>query len=92
MSDDGLMVFPGLLLDKAATVRVIAAERPWSTFTLREVRALELAPDAALVTYRSESQREGQDPYHALMTTVYARRDGRWRLVLHQQSPEPRAA
>jgi uncharacterized protein (TIGR02246 family) len=89
MADDGLMVFPGLVLDKRNTVRAIAGERPWARFELSDLRVTRATPDAALVTYRAVSQRGEEAEYRALMTTVYARRDGRWRLVLHQQTPLP---
>ncbi len=89
MADDGLMVFPGLVLDKAATIRAIAGERPWASHKLADVRVIEPTPDSGIVTYRATAQREGQDPYRAVMTTVYARRDGRWRVVFHQQTPIP---
>jgi uncharacterized protein (TIGR02246 family) len=89
MADDGLMVFPGLVLDKRDTLRAIAGERPWARFELSDVRVTRATPDAALVTYRAVSQRGEEAEYRALMTTVYARRDGRWRLVLHQQTPLP---
>lgn len=86
MTDAGLMVFPGLTLDKRATIRAIAGERPWSWFRLEDVRVVEVG-DMAVVTYRATSQRE-EDEYRARMSSVFARVDGRWRLVLHQQSPE----
>jgi ketosteroid isomerase-like protein len=88
MADDGLMVFAGLTLDKPATIRAIAGERPWSRFQLEDVRVIE-AGDTGVVTYRATSQRGDEDEYRARMSSVYARADGRWRLLLHQQSPDP---
>jgi uncharacterized protein (TIGR02246 family) len=88
MAEDGIMVFPGSVLDRAASLRAIAAAPPWSAFDLADLRVIELGPDSALVTYRASSRREGEAAYEALMTSVYARRDGAWKLVLHQQSPE----
>jgi uncharacterized protein (TIGR02246 family) len=87
MADDGLMVFPGLVMDKAESLRAIAGAPPWSTFELGDLRVIEATPDTAVVTYRATARRSGEKTYQALMTTVYVRRDGRWRIVLHQQSP-----
>jgi uncharacterized protein (TIGR02246 family) len=87
MADDGLMVFPGLVLDKAATIGAIAAAPPWSSFELDDVREIVPTPDSAIVTYRATAQRQGEGAYQANMTSVYARRDGRWRLFLHKQTP-----
>ena len=89
MADDGLMAFPGAVFDKQATVRAIADARPWATFEMSEVRVIEASPQTGIVTYRATAQREGEAPYHALFTSVYARRDGSWRLMLHQQTPDP---
>lgn len=88
MADEGLMVFPGLVLDKPETIRTIAAAGPWSSFELSDIRVVESTPDSAFITYRAAAVRPSEDPYLAMMTTVYARRDGRWRLGLHQQSPD----
>lgn len=87
MTDDALMVFPGLTLDRAGTVRAIAAERPWQSYRLDEIRIPE-AGDTAVITYRARTRREGEGEYRARMSSVYARVDGRWRLLLHQQSPD----
>jgi hypothetical protein len=92
MADDGLMVFPGAVMDKPTTVRAIAGAPPWATFEMYDVRVIEAGPDVALVTYRATGQRHGEAPYRAMFTTVYARREGIWRLVLHQQTPDPEGA
>ena len=89
MADDGLMVFPGMVLDKAETVRAISDARPWESFELADVRVIEGTPDSGTVVCRATAQRTGEQPYRAMMSTVYARREGRWRLVLHQQTPNP---
>jgi uncharacterized protein (TIGR02246 family) len=91
MADDGVMVFPGAVLDKAESLRAISGATPWSRFELNDLRVIEATPDSAVVTYRAAAERPRQKPYEALMTTVYARRDGRWQMILHQQTPTPKA-
>jgi uncharacterized protein (TIGR02246 family) len=88
MADDGLMVFPGSVLDRQQSLRAIAGAPPWASYDLEDVRVIEAGPDGAVVTYRAIARREGEAPYRAWMSSVYARRDGGWRLVLHQQSPD----
>jgi uncharacterized protein (TIGR02246 family) len=88
MADDGVMVFPGMTLDKGATLRAIAGARPWDRYALDEV-AVAGDGDAAVITYHAVSQREGEGEYRARMSSVYMRTDGGWRLLLHQQSPDP---
>lgn len=90
MADDGLMVFPGVVMDKPAALDVIRKVSPWSSFELSDVR-VTAANDVGLVTYKAVGQRGQGPPYEAVMSSVYVRRDGEWRLLLHQQSPEPGA-
>jgi uncharacterized protein (TIGR02246 family) len=88
MADDGLMIFPGIILDRHQSLRTIAGAPPWASFDLEDVRVIEAGPDGAIVVYRAVATREGEAPYRAWMSSVYARRDGSWRLVLHQQAPD----
>jgi hypothetical protein len=89
MADDGVMVFPGMVLDKTATLDVIAGVAPWKSFELRDVREIRASADCGLLVYGADAQRAGEPTYRAEMTSVYVHRDGQWQLVLHQQSPRP---
>jgi uncharacterized protein (TIGR02246 family) len=86
MADDGLMVFPGVVMDKSTALATIRQVAPWARFELDDVR-VAADDNAALVTYRAKAQRTGEPEYEAVMSSVYVRRDGRWLLLLHQQSP-----
>jgi uncharacterized protein (TIGR02246 family) len=90
MTDDGVMVFPGIVMNKPRTLEAIAGAAPWQTFELADVRVIQPTPDTGMVVYSATAQRAGEAQYRAEMTSLYARRDGRWRLVLHQQSPAAR--
>ena len=92
MADDGVMVFPGVVMDKAAALEAIAGAAPWTWFELTDVRHIDVTPDSGMVVYHAAAQRAGEEIYKAEMTSAYARRNGRWQLVLHQQSPSPRRA
>ena len=86
MAEDGLMVFPGLILDKQAALDAIRGASPWSGFELRDVRST--ADNSVwLVTYDAKGQRGNAAPYEAVMSSVYVRRGLEWKLLLHQQSP-----
>ncbi len=88
-ADEALMVFPGIVLDKAQSLRAIADAPLWSRYELSDIRVVEGTPDATFVTYRATAARTGEGEYRALMTTVYVRRERGWQLVLHQQTPFP---
>jgi hypothetical protein len=87
MADDGLMVFPGTLMNKAEALAAITSAKPWAAHQLSDITVVELGADAALIAYRATARREGAEEYRAMMTSVYVRRAGRWLLALHQQSP-----
>jgi uncharacterized protein (TIGR02246 family) len=86
MAEDGLMVFPGMVMDKPTAIATIREVQPWSRYELADVR-VAADVNAALVTYRAKAQRAGEPEYEAVMSSVHVRRDGRWLLLLHQQSP-----
>lgn len=86
--DDALMVFPGgMVLDRDGAEKALRDAPAWARYHLSETRVLRLGDDAGVVVYRAEAQRDGEDPYRALMTTIYVREGGAWRLALHQQTP-----
>lgn len=87
MTDDGLMVMPGgMRLDKAATLKAMRGVAAWSSYRLGDSSVVELGAGAAALTYSVTANRAGTQ-YRALMTTVYVRRDGRWKVAFHQQTP-----
>jgi hypothetical protein len=87
MADDGLMVFPGAVLDKHESLLAIASASPWQTFELSDLRVVTVAEDVAFITYSARAVRSNASPYQAVMTSLYRRAGNRWQLVLHQQSP-----
>ena len=94
LADPSLMVVPGPPpLDRAAALDAAAQSASGAGWTSHEIhegaRLLRLGPDVVSITYRATAVREGQDPYHALFTSVYVREDGGWKLALHQQTPVP---
>ena len=86
LAEDVTMVFPGFVVADRQQVIDSMGGSPWSSFTLRDKRAMDVG-DVVFLTYASTSKR-GDDPeYNALITSAYVRRDGEWRLAFHQQTP-----
>lgn len=90
MAVDGLMVLSdGAVLDRDAVVASLSAATPWDEWEIDPPRLLDLGcEDAAALTYAARATRDGET-LEAVMTTVYRRSDGRWRIVLHQQTVVP---
>ena len=59
---------------------------PWTAFEIIEPREDYLGDDAGVLTYQVRADRNGT-PYSALLTSVYAKEDGAWKLKVHQHTP-----
>lgn len=87
LRDDAVMLFPGgmRLQGKEGILQSFAAQ-PWQSFRMEDSQVISLGDNAATVVYRVTAQREGGEPYVALVGSTYVR-DGSWQLVVHQQTP-----
>ena len=86
LTDDAVVVVPGAAITKEQCAHAIDATPGWDEFDISDDRLIELTPDSALVTYRWKSSR-GDETYEALMSSVYVKSGGEWKLALHQQTP-----
>ncbi|MDP9189250.1 MAG: nuclear transport factor 2 family protein [Actinomycetota bacterium] len=86
LAEESVLVMPGMVLGKRETIEAIGNEPSWDEFTITDERLVEVSDDARVLTYRWNSKR-GETSYEALMSSTYARRDGAWKLVFHQQTP-----
>lgn len=89
LAEDAQMLFPGgmRLVGKGRVLETMGG-RPWASFEISELQVLDLSGTAKTVTYEVVAQREGEDPYRALICSTYVLRSGEWRLVVHQHTPE----
>lgn len=58
----------------------------WEDVKLEVEGLLQPTPDVAILTYRASAMRE-DEPYHALVSSGYVRREEAWKLMFHQQTP-----
>ena len=86
LTDDALVVVPGAAIDKEKCAFAIDASPGWDEFDITDAQTIELTPESVVLSYRWSSRR-GDETYEALMSSVYVRRDGEWKLALHQQTP-----
>ena len=88
LAGDALLVFSGMTLDREGAIASIADAPRWSRVRFTDERQVALAGDVTALVYHAAARRAGGDAdYRARVTSVYARRDGRWQLALHQQTP-----
>ncbi|QEN15739.1 nuclear transport factor 2 family protein [Mycolicibacterium sp. ELW1] len=88
MTEDAVMVLAnGSVLDRPAVISALGQAPPWTRFTLSDERVISAGPDTAALVYVGTAERDGADePFAGAMSSVYHRVDGRWRLVLYQQT------
>jgi hypothetical protein len=91
LADDALIVVPGMVIDREAFLEAVAREVPWSSFQIGEPRTVVVDDQTAALIYRATAQRPGRPPFTGVLTSLYVKRAGRWKLVLHQQTPDPSA-
>jgi hypothetical protein len=77
----------GHIYTKAEILAELSTESP-RTITLDNFQCNVLAPDVALVTYRSTRTVALTIPVHANRSSLWVLRQGRWQMVFHQGTPE----
>ena len=88
LDEGAVMLLPGgMVLSGRDQVLATMGAAPWREFALDDVRASRPTEDTALVHYGVRAQRDGAAEYSALMSSLYVRRPGGWRLAFHQQTP-----
>jgi uncharacterized glyoxalase superfamily protein PhnB len=87
LDDAAVVVVPGAVLTKAECVRAMDASPGWDAVELGEPRLVESMATVTLV-YAFVGTR-GSTTYRATLSSTYTRdARGRWRLLLHQQTPQ----
>ena len=90
MTPDAVMVLAhGFVLDRDAVIASLNDAPPWDRYTISDVRLIELSDNTTALVYTARASRAGEPEFHALMSSVYLRKNGDWRLVLYQQTPIP---
>ncbi|HLS49789.1 MAG TPA: nuclear transport factor 2 family protein [Actinomycetaceae bacterium] len=90
MTSSGLMVLAhGLALDRAAVLASLDDAPTWDTYAIEDEQLVDISEHAAALVYTGRATRAGEAEFRALMSSVYTRVAGRWRLVLYQQTPIP---
>lgn len=80
------------VISRDAAVDAIRKEnkenRKWAEVEFDGIHMVNLTPDVALLTYKVSSRWEHESSFvFALATSVYLKRDGKWKLASHQQTP-----
>lgn len=87
LREDAVMLFPGgMRIEGRESILESLGAQPWQSFRIDDAKAIALCEGAATLTYKVTAQREGSEPYTALISSTYVRSKS-WQLVIHQQTP-----
>ena len=90
MSANAVMVLAhGWVLNREAVMASLNDAPPWQSYAISGERLIEVDEHTAALVYEARASRGDDDQFHALMSTVYTRSQGQWRIVLYQQTPVP---
>ncbi len=88
LHEDAVMLFPGgMVLEGKQPILDSLSVQPWKHFKVDDSRVIPLGEAAGVLTYRVTAQREGAQPYVALISSTYIRSGGSWKLRIHQHTP-----
>ncbi len=91
MTSDGVMVLAdGSVMTRDDVVTALGQAPAWASYEMADVRVVPISEDAAALVYVGTGHRAGDDPpFVGVMSSVYVKRDGGWKLALYQQTPRP---
>jgi hypothetical protein len=88
MTEDALMVLAnGMAMTRHQVVASLRDSPTWDRYEIQPPKLVTAGKEGAALVYRARAVREGQPPFEALMTSLYVRVMGRWRLALYTQTP-----
>lgn len=87
MTPDAVMVLVnGIILGRETIAGSLNDSPPWSTFELTDARLVAVSSTGAALIYQATATRDGDEPFIALMSSVYCQVEGRIQLALYQQT------
>lgn len=91
MTPEAVMVLAhGFVLDRDAVIASLDDAPPWREYAISDERVVTVDETTAVLVYTARASRDdGRPPFRALMSTLYTRVDGEWRIGLYQQTPVP---
>jgi hypothetical protein len=91
LAEDAIGVTPMGIFNKSQILDAMAGGQAFKSSKIENSRAKALGPDAGLVTYEATFGRPGAEARSLFVSTLYERRNGKWKGVFYQQTPLPAA-
>ncbi|CAM4081524.1 nuclear transport factor 2 family protein [Nocardia ninae] len=89
LADDAVLAVPSphASLSRQIALNAVAGAPAIETYQILEFHERPLGADAHIVFYEMYQKRVGLDGIYAAISTVYIKRDNRWLMQYHQQTP-----
>jgi hypothetical protein len=89
MTPEAVMVLAnGQMMDRDEVVTALGQSPPWASYSIDDPVLLPVDENAKALVYTGTGNRGDGPPFVGVMTSVYVRRNGAWRLALYQQTPK----
>jgi hypothetical protein len=86
MTPDGLMVLAnGAVMTRLEVIEALAEAPPWDRFSIDDPTTIDLGGEATALVYTGTARRDDVE-FVGVMTSVYVRPRGEWKLALYQQT------
>lgn len=89
LDDECLIAFTGMagVMGREEIAGTVEEGGRWSDVRIDTRGLVRPTEDLAILTYEARAARNGSEVYNALVSSAYARRNGTWKMVFHQQTP-----
>jgi hypothetical protein len=93
LDDSCLIAFPqpnemhGIYSRDEVAMTASTAPGRWRDLNIASRQLVRPTPDVSIISYRADVIRADGEPYAALVSSAYIRREGGWKLAFHQHSP-----
>ena len=87
MTSDGQMVLAnGMTMNRDDVVRALRDAPPWDGYEIADLRLVTTGEEGAALVYNGTAKSAGNDVV-CVISSVYVRVNGTWRLALYAQTP-----
>jgi hypothetical protein len=89
LADDCMVVFAEMsgVKSKEEIASMIKEGQRWQKLDIKERGLVELADDVAILSYKASAMRANGEPFEALVSSAYVKKNGGWKMAFHQQTP-----
>lgn len=90
VAPEAVLMLPGpkATLTRSQTIEVIRNSPRWNEIAFESTQTIRPTLNVALLAYEAIGHCDGaQRAYRARCSSLYVEREGRWELILHQQTP-----